>query len=742
MKHDEKKQSNALNMQFFTATASLQQPPMHQAAYGHEVFDPSYYRTDLDPAAQAYTMDDYALRDPNVAQHISNYSSFEQMSQTGANLSQPALSTQDALMQSLSKAGYPVNLVANSSQLMGDPSAQLNGNSGYFHGYETNVDLVLPSEQSVGYNDLLNNYDGTVGGSQTYPIGHVNPQVSSAAMSSDLMQNTLIASNEEMKLLDASAATSETDVSTALARWADSFSTLGDSFNPTAQGGMNGNLAPTSLEASQLSWASGDQSSATLFNQDASQEQFNQPTLPFSSSDQPHAFSTPQSLHVQSPESVNNPSVFTTGKFVRRNSSTSALADSLSNVGIASSQPLSPSAWPSKKPSSIAVRRRRPPLSALGPAALSLPNGEQLVGSGAGGAKSASQIGSLPLSPNHVSHGQPSAEHKLRRIRSTGLSGGRIQKSSSGSAQRSPLHFSFSEASSPRSTKQSRNHHSAFHNGLLAGPTNTVPPTPLSPDEIHGDGLNIRRISTNPLRNRYGDMEAPPAFYTGSTPATAGSTPGTPMGFAAVPPVPHLAASQLYRDKPPQSAPASQQSFPQSALAPNAQATTDTQSQSRKQSVEGSTGPIRRPSLPFGAEANGEEAQAHFAVPMVNDDGNLEMGYPLQYRETCFEPSQQFQMSQQVQQLSHAVNSHAKPKRNNAHDMPLAFRKANQAIVQSSQSQTAPMPDLMVHEYSPPKVDGQKYSPPPPLRSNHDGRPKNYTFENAGPEHFQGSTAR
>ena len=743
MKHDEKKQSNALNMQLFTATAGLQQPPMHQPAYGHEVFDPSYYRTDLDSAAQAYTMDDYALRDPNVTQHVSNYSSFEPMSQTGANLSQPALSTQDALMQSLSKAGYPVNLIANTSQFMGDHSSQLNGNSNYFQGYDSNVDLVLPSEQPVDYNGLLNNYDGTIGASQTYPIGHVNPQVSSAAMSSDLMQNTLIASNEEMKLLDASAATSETDVSTALARWADSFSTLGDSFDPTAQNGMNGNLAPNSLEASQLSWASGDQSSTTLFNQDASQEQFNQSSLPFSSSDQPHAFSTQHSLHVQSPQSVNNPSVFTSGKFVRRNSSTSALADSLSNVGIASSQPLSPSAWPSKKPSSIAVRRRRPPLSALGPAALSLPNGEQLVGSGVGGAKSASYIGSLPLSPNHVSHGQPSAEHKLRRIRSTGLSGGRIQKSTSGSAQRSPLHFSYSEASSPRSTKQSRNHHSAFQSGLLAGSTNMVPPMPLSPDEIQGDGLNIRRVSTNPSRNRHGDVEAPPAFYTGSTPATAGSPPGTPMGFAPIPPVPQLAASQLYRDKPPQSAPASQQSFSQSALVPNAQVLSDNQSRSRKQSAEGSTGSLRRPSLPFGADGNGEESPAHFAVPMVNDDGNLEMGYPLQYRETCFDPSQHFQMPQQVQQSSQTANSHVKPKRNNVHDVPLAFRKANQAIVHSSQSQMAPMPDLMVHEYSPPKVEGQKPSPPPPPPpSNHDGRPKNYTFENAGPEHFQGSTTR
>ena len=723
-------------MQLFTATAGLQPPPMHQPTYGHEIYDPSYYRADFDPAAHAYAMDDYALRDPNVAQHVSSYTSFEPMLQIGANPPQPAFSTQDALMQSLSKAGYPVNLVANNAQLMADPASQPNGNSRYFQGYESNADLGVSPEQSVDYHGLLNGYDSTVCGPQAFPASHVSTQPMPAVISSDLMQNTLIASNEEMKLLDASAATSETDVSTALARWADSFSTLGDAFDTTAQNGINGNLVPSSLEASQLSWASGDQ---PLFSQDASQEHLAQSPLPFSS-DQPHAFSTPQSFRVQSPESVNNAATFTSGKFVRRNSSTSALADSLSNVGIASSQPLSPNVWPSRKPSSIAVRRRRPPLSALGPAALSLPNGEQLVGGG-GGVKSASHIGSLPLSPNNSGHGQPSAEHKLRRIRSTGLSSGRIQKSTSGSAQRSPLHFSYSEASSPRFVKQSGNHNTALPSGLMAGPANMAPPTPLSPDEVHRDGLNVSRISTNPLRARNGDVEVPPAFYTGSTPATAGSPPSTPMEFAPIPPVPHLAASQLYRDTPPQSAPASQQSF-RSALAPNAKMPTDHQLQLRKQSTEDSKGPLRRPSLPVGADGAGVDPQARFAVPLVNDDGNLEMGYPLQYREMCFDASHPFQMSQSLQHLGQAVNGHLRPKQSGAQDVPLAFRKANQAIVHSGQSQATPMPDLMVHEYLPPKIEGQSSSPPPPLPSNYDGRPKNYTFENAGPENFQGSAAR
>lgn len=739
MKHDEKKQSNAINMQLFTATAGLQRPPMHQPVYGHEVYDPSFYRADLDPAAQAYAMGEYTLQEPNAPQRVSTYPSYEPMLQTGANISQPALSTQDALMQSLSKAGYPVNLIANNPQLMTHSVNQPNDNSQYIQDYGSNVDLGYSIDQSVDYNGLLNEYDGTLCGPQTFPTGHMDSQTMPAVISSDLMQNTLAASNEEMKLLDASAATSETDVSGALARWAESFSSLGDAFDSAAQNGIAGNLAPSSLEASQLSWASGDQSTQSFYNQDASQEHLNQSPLPYSS-DQPHAFTTPQSLHVQSPDSVNNPATFTSGKFVRRNSSTSALADSLSNVGIASSQPLSPNVWPSRKPSSIAVRRRRPPLSALGPAALSLPNGEQLVGGG--GVKSASYIGSLPLSPNNSGHGQPSAEHKLRRIRSTGLASGRIQKSTSGSAQRSPLHFSYSEASSPRFVKQSSTHNSVLHSGLLAGSASMAPPTPLSPDESHREGLKIGRISTNPLRVRNGDVEAPPAFYTGSTPATAGSPPSTPMGFASIPPVPHLAATQLYRDTPPQSAPASQQNFPKPALAPNGKVLVDHQSQSRKQSTEDNKGTLRRPSLPVGADGNGVEQQSHFAVPMVNDDGNLEMGYPLQYREMYFDASQQLQMSQPLQNPSQAVSSHGRPQQNGAQDVPQAFRKANQALVHSGQSQATPMPDLMVHEYSPPKIEGQASSPPPPLPSNYDGRPRNYTFENAGPEHFQGSATR
>ena len=737
VKHDEKKHINAaLNMQVYAATAGVHsQLPMHQSAYGLEAFGQPFHTTEMDVPVPAFSTDGFAMQDPTAVQQMESNNGYDAIFNASTNIPQQSLSTQDALMQSLSKAGYPIHLAADMPQLMNGISDQVSGNAPFYQGFDTGVDFMSSAEHSADYQNLVaNGFGNQQTDTQPYPVGQMDQHTMPTSMSSDLMQSTLIASNEEMKLLDAATAgTTETEVTSALARWADSFSTLGDSTQ--------------ALEASQQSWASGDQSTATLMHQSVSQDPLNQSPLLFSGDN--HALGS-QPHRVQSPEGVKNAAIFSpNGKFARRNSSTSALADSLSNVGIDTSQPMSPGFWPSKKPSSIAVRRRRPPLSALGPAALSLPNGEQLAGGGRvnGGIKSATLAASLPLSPNQVGHGQPSAEHKLRRIRSTGLQGGRVQKATSGSAQRSPLHFSFSEASSPRFAKQNGNHLSAMPSGLMTGQSQVAPPTPLSPIDLQREGAG-GRMSAGQLRQRgAGDAEVPPAFYTGSTPATAGSPPSTPMGFAPIPPMPHLASAQLFRDTPPQSAPALQQSFPRSvASVPNASTVPEMPSQLRKAATESTTAQIRRPSLPVGSDVASIDPQAAFAVPMVNDDGNLEMRYPLQYREMCFDAAQQSQQpplaQQRVSQQQHVqqVSDQSHNRQGGVQDVPLAFQKANKAIVSANHAQPSVMPDLMVHEYSPPKVDGQP-SPPAPLR-NYDGRPKNYTFENAGPENFQASSAR
>ena len=263
--------------------------------------------------------------------------------------------------------------------------------------------------------------------------------------------------------------------------------------------------------------------------------------------------------------------------FGRRNSSTSNLATDIGAIHIQNS---TPEGFHSPNQSSIAARRQKRP-TAL--------NSNTL--------RSASYSGSAP------SPGNNNGDHTLRRIRSGGL-GGRVEKRQPSSAQRSPMSLSFSEAASSPKFQRAMSSSSITTVGNAG---NRGPPTPQTPND-----RPFPSWQTNPvIRNAFG---------------TNWATEGQPNGFMNSESPPSLEAAQLhqarlggemYRDTPPQSAPASQQGFPNGNTTNNMMqppkmraafhSSTDLTLQHPKPSH------FRRPSLPVDAQGQSEDPNAMYS---------------------------------------------------------------------------------------------------------------------------------
>ncbi|KAK3077865.1 hypothetical protein LTS18_009053, partial [Coniosporium uncinatum] len=234
--------------------------------------------------------------------------------------------------------------------------------------------------------------------------------------------------------------------------------------------------------------------------------------------------------------------------FSRRSSSTTALAESMSNVGIQT-----PTAASFKQPTSgsIAARRQRPHPAPITPGAL----------------RSASYSAGMPVSPGS-NNNLAAPDHQLRRIRSSGIPGGRIQKPS-GTAQRSPLHASFSEAAG--SPKFARN---GYANVNVTSPSNSgtlAPPTPLTPGDYarFPSWQNPRSVKAhNGVPSSSPDAISIPWSNDTAAGMYTHSPPSTPLDAEHMAQYRrHLqgqAGNDSYRDTPPQSAPATQQTFSQS----------------------------------------------------------------------------------------------------------------------------------------------------------------------------------
>jgi hypothetical protein len=341
--------------------------------------------------------------------------------------------------------------------------------------------------------------------------------------------------------------------------------------------------------------------------------------------------------------------------FARRNSSTSNLATNMDAIHIRNGTP--DEFKQPNQPSSIAARRQKRPI-ALNSTAM----------------RSASYSAALP-SPGG------NGDHTLRRIRSSGIpnAAGRVQKSQPSSAQRSPMTMNFSDAAA--SPKFARAFSSSSATTVGQGGS-LCPPTPLTPQEFGGNlwqnGTVIRSHSVMPEHNSPESMHTNwSSDLAGNVLAKSGSPPSTSLDLQA-----RFINDAMYRDTPPQSAPATQQNFPTFMQRPQMRtgfhSTTDLTIQQPKPSH------FRRPSLPNSAQGQGEESNVYFQGGDLSFDDFKDVSLDGIHHNVPFAPPQ------------HLV------------------------------------PQFLVHEYSPPQDPhgnlGRRMAEP---------QPKNYIFANQGPGDFR-----
>ncbi|KAK0336149.1 hypothetical protein LTR59_002153 [Friedmanniomyces endolithicus] len=430
--------------------------------------------------------------------------------------------------------------------------------------------------------------------------------------------------------------------------------------------------------------------------------------------------------------------------YERRTSQTSSmLAQSMSHVGLHTPKPQQHAAFKSPAPlSNIAARRQRPRPAALGIASM----------------RSQSYSGAAqPGTPGHVPLCQSPGQSQVRRIRSSnvlgGVAQGRIQKPMPGAPQRSPLAWSFSDAvNSPK--------------GMRHVPTNSAgslaPPTPLSPDEFprydqartqptwQSSGHVSRQPSISETDFEHGMMYAPAAE---AIPQTFTSPPHTPryhhQGFVQQ----RVGNNVITENTPPQSAPASQQSFPSNTLAHQYMQSHSQQPYGAPQHQQ-PFAPTQQPHImtagmheqhfqtpsmqslpqhqqmpPVSSTMNSLPLQYAHGIPMVNAQGQLELMVP-----SPFIPQRNHAPTPPQQPTHHTPPP---PKADHFESMVGMFSTATPTPALQVTAQVPKQPsqratELFVHEYSPPADMKRAATPRKPVETT----PKNYSFANHGPEDF------
>ncbi|KAK4634529.1 hypothetical protein CLAFUW4_00733 [Fulvia fulva] len=435
--------------------------------------------------------------------------------------------------------------------------------------------------------------------------------------------------------------------------------------------------------------------------------------------------------------------------FVRRDSQNGTmLAQQMSSFALQTPQPSQTATFKSPAPpsdhsGSIAARRQRPRPQQLGITSL----------------RSQSYGGvAPPISPSHpAAQNLTASGQQLRRIRSSnvlhgGVSQGRVMKSTPGSAQRSPLAFTFGDSmNSPKAAR----HASTSSTGNLA------PPTPLSPSELpnrptfppwqsSSGQYSSRQASISETDAEHGLSSMPSANASGQN---VSSPPQTPMfhhhgqqfqPFNQC----RVGGNAIIEHTPPQSAPAAQQTFPSSVfMAPQHNTyghpyQQGYQTQHPPQQFMNVSVPEQQlagppasfaPAQHFAASASETQSAMPMAMPMqfangvpiVNAQGTLTMGFPPQMPQMQFvqHPSQQGPPPQmQTSPQGGQYNFMAAP------GMPAGMA----VTAQMPKAPSQPASEFFVHEYSPPQDIKRSATPRKPQS---DG-PKNYTFANQGPEHF------
>ncbi|KAF1943188.1 hypothetical protein EJ02DRAFT_144147 [Clathrospora elynae] len=415
-----------------------------------------------------------------------------------------------------------------------------------------------------------------------------------------------------------------------------------------------------------LTQASASEHTLPFWPQDGSNPAYLQSTFYQQPNVSAHAvLTTPERDHSRklsaAPSDFDIPFHFREDAFARRNSSTSNLANNMDAIHIRTG---TPEEFDQPNPStSIAARRQKRPV-ALSSNAM----------------RSASYSAPMP-SPggNH--------DRSLRRIRSSGIpnAAGRVQKSQPGSAQRSPMAMSFADAAS--SPKFARTFSSSSATTIGQGGS-LAPPTPLTPQDFGnyqwGGNAVIRPHSVLPEHN------SPESMHTnwssdqcGNVLAKSNSPKSTSMDPHA-----RFVNDALYRDTPPQSAPATQQSFPRATYIQQAQMRAGFHSTNDLTLQQPKPSHFRTPSLPDPAQDQGDENN-----PQYLQNGNMN-----------YDDFKDVSLS----------GIH--------HNVPFA-------------PQVSAMPDFLVHQYTPPQgIDSNGNL----LRRAAEPQPKNYIFANQGPGDFRG----
>nr|POE71440.1 homeobox-leucine zipper protein hat1 [Quercus suber] len=407
--------------------------------------------------------------------------------------------------------------------------------------------------------------------------------------------------------------------------------------------------------------------------------------------------------------------------FAQRDPQATLLAHDMSHIGIDTPQTHPNGVFKGPvPPSSIAARRQRPRPAALGLASL----------------RSQSYSGATqPNSPSHAPQTNVASGQSLRRIRSSnvvgGVSQGRVQKVA-GPAQRSPMNWNFPESlNSPKALR----HASQAADGTLA------PPTPMSPQFPRPEPTR----SANPWQtSAAGQASRQPSISEHDTEREESYAPHTsvlpPQKFCSPPHTPMYYQQQFYpqhmsnnfhlENTPPQSAPPSQQCF-----AMNYPGSTVTQSQAAlqqqpvgyapaqtQQAISAMTpeqqfplsnvayGPVQPFNVAIPTVPEDVTMRYPYGVPIINANGQMQMGFPPQLQ--LLQQHQGSQMTSISQaQFPHLHAPGSSPETRNT-------RK--------------PAPEFEVHEYTP--SDALKRGAGP--HKAVDTGPKNYTFANQGPEHF------
>ncbi|KAJ4301847.1 hypothetical protein N0V90_003943 [Kalmusia sp. IMI 367209] len=355
--------------------------------------------------------------------------------------------------------------------------------------------------------------------------------------------------------------------------------------------------------------------------------------------------------------------------YTRRNSSTSNLASNIEAIHI---QNTTPEGFKSPTQSSIAARRQKRP-TALNQNTL----------------RSASYSGSIPSPGNN-------GDHTLRRIRSSGISNaGRVQKPNPGSAKHSPMSLTFSEAaSSPKfqRTLSSSSVTTVGQGGSLA------PLTPQTPNETarfpYWQSNTVFR-NHQPLPDHSSPESLSANWSLDSTAGAFVSGESPPSGTLETAQLhqARLGNDGLYRDTPPQSAPATQQAFPRTSLMQPPRLRAAFHSSADLTLAHPKPSHIRRPSLPVDAPGQGDEANMQYAAPTYNDFRGA--------NDFNYDDFKDFPLSS-IQ-----------------HNVPFA-------------PPVSALPDFLVHHYSPP-VDGVHGH----MRRTTEPQAKNYIFANQGPRDFR-----